>query len=573
MTRVALALLMLVVADRSVDAADVPRMNLDNAPPPVVAMMSEAADAVEASPDSADAWGEYAIVLHAHACKPEADIAYAEAQRLAPFEFRWAYFRGVLLLKVDPSKALEYLDLAVGLDGAYGPAYIRRGLALEAVGRDDDARRDYREAIRLEPANVSAHVHLGQLELKFNDIDAAIRHLEKARVARPDDAAVLSSLARAYSRKGDRTRARELADAARNTRAGRVVDDRRFNEVAMKAVTLQSFIDRANVYFKASRSDTALAELQTALSHYPNAGPVHVALADLYFSRREYAKCVVSSRIALASGHQSASLNIVLGAGLFHLRQFDEADDAVGRALEAAPSDPTAMRLHGRIAAARGDDAEAVERWSRALAVDDDAAIRRERAKARSRLGQHDEAATELRALLLTAPNEPATWLALGEVHRGAGDLDAALTAFDRAAENASVPFAGRQAASVLMAQRRFAEAQMRLRDLRKRWPCNTNLMNDLAWLLSTCPDENVRNGAKALTVIRPLVQQTRRKEPAVLDTFAAALAEVGRFSEATAAMDEVLALLPDNTPAERRAGYQMRRDHYAGEKAWRNDS
>lgn len=573
MTSSALALLMLVVAQRSVDPTDVPRTNLESAPPPVVAMVSEAADAVEAAPDSAEAWGQYAIVLHAHACKPEADIAYAEAQRLAPSEFRWAYFRGVLLLKVDPSKALECLDVAVGLDGTYGPAYIRRGLALEAVGRKDDARRDYLEAIRLEPANASAHLHLGQLELTYNNIDAGIRHLEKARVARPDDSAVLSSLARAYGRKGDRTRARELAGAARNSRAGRVVDDRRFNEVAKKAVTLQSFISRANVYFKAGRSDRALVELQTALRHYPNGALVHVALADLYFSRREYDECVASSRIALASGYESASLNLVLGAGLFQLRQFDEAEDAVGRALEAAPSDPTAMRLHGRIAAARGDDAEAIERWSRALAVDDDAATRRERAKARSRLGQHDVAVTELKALLSTATNDTATWLALGEVHRGAGDLDAALTAFDRAAENASAPFAGRQAASVLMAQRRFAEARMRLRHLRQRWPRNPDLINELAWLLATCPDENVRNGAEALTVIRPLVQQTRRKEPPLLDTFAAALAEVGRFSEATAAMDEVLALLPDNTPAERRAGYQMRRDHYAGERAWRNGS
>ncbi len=573
MTRVALALLMLVVANCRVIATDVPHVNLDNAPPPVVALMNKAGAAVEASPESADAWGEYAIVLHAHAYKPEADIAYAEAQRLAPLEFRWAYFRGVLLLKVDPPKALKYLDVAVRLDGAYGPAYIRRGLALEAVGRDDDARGDYLEAIRLEPANASAHVHLGQLELKYNNIDTAILHLEKARLTRLDDATVLSSLARAYSLKGDRTRARELADAARNNRPGRVVDDRRFNEVAMKAVTLKSFIDRANVYFKAGQRDSTLAELQTALSHYPNAGPVHAALASLYFSQREYNKCVASSRMALASGIQSASLNIVMGAGLLQLRQFEEAEKAVAHALEVAPRDLTAMRLHGRIAATRGNDAEAIERWSRALAVEDDAETHRERAKARSRLGQHDKAITELNALLSTAKEETATWLALGEVYRGAGELDSALNAFDRAAESASIPFAGRQAASVMMAQQRYAEALLRLRDLRKRWPQNQNLMNDLAWLLSTCPDDQVRNGDTAITIIQPLVQQTRRKDPAVLDTFAAALAEVGRFSEATAAMDEVIALLPDDSPAKRRDKYQMRRDNYAVKKAWRDGS
>ena len=97
--------------------------------------------------------------------------------------------------------------------------------------------------------------------------------------------------------------------------------------------------------------------------------------------------------------------------------------------------------------------------------------------------------------------------------------------------------------------------------------------MNDLAWLLATCPDGNVRNGAEALALVEPLVRRARRTEPAVLDTLAAALAETGRFTEATTAMDEVLALLPEDTPAERRAAYQTRRDHYASGRAWRDGS
>ena len=349
MTQTALALMMLVVAGRSVEAADVPRANLDGAPAPVAAMINEAALTVEASPSSAEAWGDYAIVLHVHACKPEADIAYAEAQRLAPSEFRWAYFRGVLQMKLDPSKALEHFDVAIDLDGAYGPAYIWRGLALEEmVGRDDDARRDYLQAIRLQPSNASAHLQLGQLELKQGKIDDAIGHLEKARVARPDDSAILSSLARAYTRTGDRTRARELADAARKTNTGArtVVPDHRFNEVAGRAVTLQSFVARANVYFKAGRSDRAVAELQTALSHYPDAGTVHESLARVYFSRREYGNCVRSSRIALASGLTSASVRTILGAGLMQLDQLDEAEEAIRFALDEAPTNLNALRLY-----------------------------------------------------------------------------------------------------------------------------------------------------------------------------------------------------------------------------------
>lgn len=561
-----------IMATRIGWAADVPKPDLQGAPRPILAAVTDAAAALEASPRSAEKWGDYAIVLHAHSCKPEADIAYAEAQRLNPSDFRWAYFRGVLLLKIDPAKALECLDVAVGLDEAYGPAHIRRGLALEAVGRDDDARRDYLEAIRLEPANVSAHMHLGQLELKHQRIEDAIRHLEIARASRPNDSGVLSSLARAYMRQGDRTRARELADAARHANPGRVVDDLRFNEVAMRAVTEQAFIDRANVSFQVGRSDRAVAELQTALSHYPDSGRAHQGLARLYLARRQYRKCVESGRKAMAAGFRGARVDIVLGEGLLNLRRLDEAEEVIRRALDEAPLDVDALRLYGNIAAVRGNDPEAVKRLTDALAVVDDARIRRARAEARSRLGRHEEAIAELKSLLSTAPEDSQTWLALGEAHQRVGDLDAALTALDRAAANASLPRAGRQAALVLIEQRRFAGAERRLRDLRKRWPRNPNLQNDLAWLLATCPDDNVRNGGEALGLIQPLVLQTQRREPAALDTLAAALAEVGRFTEAAAAMEEALAILPADTSAERRVAYQTRRDQYAQHRAWRND-
>ena len=105
------------------------------------------------------------------------------------------------------------------------------------------------------------------------------------------------------------------------------------------------------------------------------------------------------------------------------------------------------------------------------------------------------------------------------------------------------------------------------------RFDVENALVDAAAVVLCTCPDESVRNGAEAIVIIEPLVRQTRRKEPALLDTLAAALAETGRFAEAVAAMDEALALLPADAAPERRAGYRARRDHFARERAWRDRS
>jgi protein O-mannosyl-transferase len=56
---------------------------------------------------------------------------------------------------------------------------------------------------------------------------------------------------------------------------------------------------------------------------------------------------------------------------------------------------------------------------------------------------------------------------------------------------------------------------------------------NNLAWLLATCADPSIRNGAKAIDLASQAVQLSRSADPSCLRTLAAANAEAGRFSEA----------------------------------------
>jgi hypothetical protein len=52
-----------------------------------------------------------------------------------------------------------------------------------------------------------------------------------------------------------------------------------------------------------------------------------------------------------------------------------------------------------------------------------------------------------------------------------------------------------------------------------------------LAWLLSTSPDPEARNGAEAVGLVSAVAQ--RAQNPRILDVLAAALAEAGRFEQA----------------------------------------
>jgi tetratricopeptide (TPR) repeat protein len=75
------------------------------------------------------------------------------------------------------------------------------------------------------------------------------------------------------------------------------------------------------------------------------------------------------------------------------------------------------------------------------------------------------------------------------------------------------------------------------------RLPDNPFLLKRVAWLLATSDDDGVRNGLRAVSLAERAVVLTRREDAVALDTAAAAYAEVGRFSEAVAAVQAAIAL------------------------------
>jgi cytochrome c-type biogenesis protein CcmH/NrfG len=100
--------------------------------------------------------------------------------------------------------------------------------------------------------------------------------------------------------------------------------------------------------------------------------------------------------------------------------------------------------------------------------------------------------------------------------------------------------------AGALSLQGDFAGAIARYRRALQIDPDHAEVLNNLAWLLATCPEASLRDGPEAVRLALEACELTRFRRTIMVGTLAAAYAEAGRFPEAVATAQQACALAAD---------------------------
>ena len=95
-------------------------------------------------------------------------------------------------------------------------------------------------------------------------------------------------------------------------------------------------------------------------------------------------------------------------------------------------------------------------------------------------------------------------------------------------------------------------------------------ILNQTARVLATCNDAAGRNGAKAVELAERAAGLTARRDPAILDTLAAAYAEAGRFSAAIETARQALGLASAQSNGPLADQIRERLDLYRNAKPYR---
>jgi tetratricopeptide (TPR) repeat protein len=195
--------------------------------------------------------------------------------------------------------------------------------------------------------------------------------------------------------------------------------------------------------------------------------------------------------------------------------------------------------------AGRGQVDAAIDHYQRALEIKPDYA------EAHNNLGSalagrremdaaivHYRKAIEIRPAYAEAHNN------LGVALEERGQVDTAIVHYQKALEikpdNAAAHY---NLGLALDRQGKIADAVIQWRETVRLQPNNTMFLNRLAWVLATCPAGAIRNGAEAIDLALRAVRLTDGREPAILNTLAAAYAEAGRFSEAVKTAERAVSL------------------------------
>jgi tetratricopeptide (TPR) repeat protein len=293
------------------------------------------------------------------------------------------------------------------------------------------------------------------------------------------------------------------------------------------------------------RFDEAIAQYRKALQAKPNDVNLLNHLALALHDQGHVSEALVPLEKALQIKPDDAPTRKNLGLFLVQVGRPDEAIAHYQKALEIDPADADGHNNLGAALADRGRIDEAVAEYQKALEIDPQfAKAHSNLGIALTRKGRFDEAITHYRKAAEISPHEAEFHYNLGNALARQGRLDEALAEYRETLsikpDHANARF---NLGVALCQQGKVSEGIAQLREVIRLQPDNILALNQLASILATDPGASIRNGAQAVELAERAAKLTAGREPVVLDTLAAALAEAGRFPEAVKTAEQALDL------------------------------
>ncbi|MGD0813992.1 MAG: tetratricopeptide repeat protein [Verrucomicrobiota bacterium] len=271
----------------------------------------------------------------------------------------------------------------------------------------------------------------------------------------------------------------------------------------------------------------------------------HYNFGNAFYEKGSVNEAIAQYRMTLQINPGNAKAHYNLGLALF---QMGRGEEAISHFLTALRIKPDMEEAHNNLGIAlfqTGKADEAVSHFLTALQLKpDDARACYNLGNAYYQRGRVDEAIVQFQQALQLEPGFAEAHYSLGNALRQKGRLDEAIVQYQEALQlKPSYGEVHNNLGAALQQKGRVAQAIEQYQSALQIEPGNMEAQNNLAWLLATSPQTSLRNGAKALELARQANDLAGGKNPVILGTLAAALAEVGRFGDAVQSAQKAIEL------------------------------
>lgn len=311
------------------------------------------------------------------------------------------------------------------------------------------------------------------------------------------------------------------------------------------------------------------ADLDEAVKIAPKIADTHRARGMFRMLQAQLDDALADFEAALQVDPKNSDVYENKGVILFLQKKYDEAKDAFDEAIKLEPRNASAYTHRARVLAIKKDRVGAFSNLEMALKIDPKntgallvrARLYMEARKNREALaevenalrvapglieglqlhaalsaeaGRFAEAIRDLEQLRKVAPNNIEILMQLGMLYTVAKKPDKAIDNYNRVlAQDSAAWLALRGRADALLNQGKQSEAVVDYETALKIKADDPSILNNLAWVLATSPNDQLRNGKRAVELAESACKVTEFKQAHILSTLAASYAESGDFEKA----------------------------------------
>jgi tetratricopeptide (TPR) repeat protein len=277
-------------------------------------------------PSNYRAWFDLGFVYNAQGKTEESITAYRKSVSAKPDVFESNLNLGLMLAKAKQADAEQYLRAATKLkptdrvQEGQARAWLSLGHVVEA-SKPDEALEAYRNAAKLQPGDVEAHLSAGPVLEKQNKYAEAEQEYKQALAIDPDSADALVGMANIYIRG---TRYPEAAEILRKL-------------LAQKPNYAPGHIQLGRVLAASSKFADAIPEFQAGLRLTPGDKEAQRDLAEVYASAGQYKDAQLLYEALLGASPNDPALHYSLGRSYMKQRKFPQAQQQFLETLKLKP--------------------------------------------------------------------------------------------------------------------------------------------------------------------------------------------------------------------------------------------